>query len=217
VEPKISREDLARLLNLFYDAKTFGSLLRVPESVSDKLKDFTETLESARKRDDEHRFLAKRVEVFVQQAEMLGRKYDCVVANPPYMGSKGQNKELKAFAKKEFSDSKSDLFAMFIERNLEMARSSGTVALVTMQSWMFLSSFEKLRDNLLGTKTITSMAHIGPRGFDTISGEVVQTTAFTLENFCLPDFKGAYLRLVEGKSESEKDEMLKKAVRQFIP
>ena len=82
-----------------------------------------------------------------------------------------------------------------------------------MQSWMFLSSFEKLRTKLLDEDTILSMAHLGPRGFDTIGGEVVQTTAFTLTNTHIPDYQGAFLRLIDGNSEVEKATMLKEAIQ----
>ncbi|MGX9367229.1 BREX-1 system adenine-specific DNA-methyltransferase PglX [Desulfoplanes sp. PS50] len=192
VEPKVSREDLARLLNLFYDAKTFGSLLRVPESISDKLKKFTETLESARKRDDEHRFLAKRVEAFVQQAEMLGRKYDCVVANPPYMGSKGQNKAIKKFLKDNYPDTKADLFAAFIVRDLEMSTMGGQLGFMSPFVWMFISSYEKLRSFLIEQKTITSLIQLEYSGFE---GATVPICTFTLENTHNPEYKGGYVRL----------------------
>jgi type I restriction-modification system DNA methylase subunit len=145
----------------------------------------------------------------VNQAEVLARKYDCVVTNPPYMGGKGMNPELRAFAKDNFPDSKSDLFAMFIERNLGLANKQGRIAMITMQSWMFLSSFEKLREKLLDQHTVLSMAHLGARGFDSIGGEVVSTTAFVLANTHHDQYKGGYLRLVDGKSEAEKSSMMR--------
>jgi len=137
-----------------------------------------------------------------------------VVANPPYMGGKGMNGRLSAWAKENYPSSKSDLFAMFIERNLDMALPGGAVAMITMQSWMFLSSFEALRSRILNQNTILSMAHLGARAFDSIGGEVVSTTAFVLENAHKPDYRGAYLRLVDGNSEAEKMEMLTKAIEQ---
>jgi hypothetical protein len=87
-------------------------------------------------------------------------------------------------------------------------------AMITMQSWMFLSSFEALRSRILNQHTILSMAHLGARAFDSIGGEVVSTTAFVLENAHKPDYRGAYLRLVDGNSEAEKMEMLAKAIVQ---
>jgi type II restriction/modification system DNA methylase subunit YeeA len=146
-------------------------------------------------------------------ADYLSARYAVVVANPPYMGGKGMNGRLGAWAKENYPNSKSDLFAMFIERNLELAVPAGAVAMITMQSWMFLSSFELLRDRILNQNTILSMAHLGARAFDSIGGEVVSTTAFVLENQHKPEYKGAYLRLVDGNSEAEKAEMLLGAIR----
>lgn len=149
----------------------------------------------------------------VKQAAILSRKYDCVVTNPPYMGGKGMNPALKVFAKDNFPDSKSDLFAMFIERNLVLSLKQGRIAMITMQSWMFLSSFEKLREKLLDHHTILSMAHLGARGFDSIGGEVVSTTVFVLQNAHQAKYKGVNIRLVDGNSESEKRAMILEAIK----
>jgi type I restriction-modification system DNA methylase subunit len=120
----------------------------------------------------------KKLLPLLAQARLLAKRYDAVIANPPYMGSKGMNADLKEFAKKQFPNSKSDLFAIFIERNLDLTKESGVVAMITMQSWMFLSSYESLRTRILNQHTILSMTHLGARGFDRIGGEVVETTAF---------------------------------------
>ena len=145
----------------------------------------------------------------LRQAEFLAGGYHVVVTNPPYMGSKGMNPDLKKFAETRYPDSKSDLFAMFIERCLRLIQQHGIVGMITMQSWMFLSSFEKLREKVLNQNTILSMAHLGPRAFDTIGGEVVQTTAFTLSNVFIPGYEGAFFRLVDGNCEAEKAAMFK--------
>jgi type II restriction/modification system DNA methylase subunit YeeA len=129
------------------------------------------------------------------------------------MGGKGMNGRLGAWAKDKYPDSKSDLFAMFIERNLDLVVKQGSVGMITMQSWMFLSSYEKLRANLLSDKTLTSMAHLGAHAFDSIGGEVVSTTAFVLENSHYPEYKGAYIRLVDGNSEAEKEAILRLVIR----
>lgn len=112
--------------------------------------------------------------------------------------------------KHEYPDSKSDLFAAFIERCTNLAGLRGTVAMITMQSWMFLSSYEKLRESLLAKQRITSMLHLGARAFDSIGGEVVSSTAFTLTNVP-PEGReagrmraGTFIRLVDGNSEAEK-------------
>ncbi len=149
----------------------------------------------------------------LKQADYLSPKYHVVVANPPYMGGKGMNARLGAWVKDNFPDSKADLFAVFIERNLQLARKQGLVAMITMQSWMFLSSFEKLRGRILGQDTILSMAHLGARAFDSIGGEVVSTTAFVLENRNHSYYKGSYVRLVDGISEAEKESALRESIK----
>lgn len=203
---------LRETLQQFSEADNFGSLI-VPKvgNVADVLA----TLEA--KDMAGNLFLAEthqRVLKVLRMAEALGPRYAVVVANPPYMGGKGMNGRLSTWAKENYPNSKSDLFAMFIERNLDLTVKGGAVAMITMQSWMFLSSFEALRSRILNQHTILSMAHLGARAFDSIGGEVVSTTAFVLENTHKPEYRGAYLRLVDGTSEAEKMEMMVKAIAQ---
>jgi type II restriction/modification system DNA methylase subunit YeeA len=207
-KPDVTKQELYSLLHLFEDGKTFGSLLTVHNRLKDALPRLEKLVAKALTASDmESRRWAEALLPLVKQTKLLAAQYDYVVANPPYMGSKGLNPKLKAYAKDEYPDSKPDLFSMFIEKNLELARKDGLTALVTMQSWMFLSSFESLRTKILSENTILSMPHLGARGFDSISGEVVQTTSFVLLKEHFDNYKGTYLRLVEGKSEAEKVEM----------
>ena len=127
--------------------------------------------------------------------EHLSRTYDVVVANPPYMGSGKFNPWTSAWIKANYPDVKSDLCTCFIERGFGLAKHNGYSAMVTMQSWMFLGSFEKMREKLLRDTTITSMCHLGARAFDAIGGEVVATTATVFQNAHI-EGKGAYVRLV---------------------
>ena len=203
---------LHETLQQFSEADNFGSLI-VPKVVN--VTDVLATLES--KDMSSNLFLAethKKVLGVLRMAEALSPRYAVVVANPPYMGGKGMNPRLSTWAKENFPSSKSDLFAMFIERNLDLALKGGAVAMITMQSWMFLSSFESLRSRILNQHTILSMAHLGARAFDSIGGEVVSTTAFVLENGFKPDYWGAYMRLVDGNSEAGKMDMMAKAIAQ---
>lgn len=210
----LPKDDIAALLDLFKHAKTFGSLIRVPESVRVRLHSMNECLDMIKSNGDLiQRAAAESLLPLVRQAEMLARQYDFVVANPPYMGNKGMPSTLSQFARDNYPDSKSDLFAMFIERNGEFARKNGFFGLITMQSWMFLSSFEKLRANILARKTLLSMAHLGPRAFDTISGEVVSTTAFVNRNIAFAGYQGEYFRLIDYNSEVEKAEKHLEAIK----
>lgn len=210
----VSKDELAALLQLFADADTFGSLIRVPAKVKNALPRLKALMDAAKVSDSmDCRIAAEEVAPLVCQAELLARQYDCVVANPPYMGGKGMNAKLKEFAKDQYPDSKADLFSMFMERNLESAGDSGLVGMITMQSWMFLSSFETLRLKLLDNHTLKTMLHIGAHGFDSIGGEVVQTTAFTISPKFYKKYNGCFFRLVDGGSEEEKKEMFLSCIR----
>ncbi len=204
-EESVSIRDIRVLLELFGHGKTFGSLIRVPEEIGDKLPVIAERVEDMLAHGDIFgRATAEAISPIVQQARILAGRYDASVTNPPYMGSGAMPPELKRFAIDQCPDSKSDLFAMFVERNLELLNRYGRTGMITMQSWMFLSYFERLRQKLLENHTISSMAHLGARAFDSIGGEVVSTTAFVLQRIRLPDHIGVYIRLVDGKSEAEK-------------
>lgn len=205
---------LQRTLQAFTQAKTFGSLIEVPHIDAEPLSNLLDQLqEMARNGDVMQKPAAETLVPYVQQAWILAQRYDAVIANPPYMGSKGMNANLKDFAKKAYPNSKSDLFAIFMEHAFALLKPNGFNAQINMQSWMFLSSYENLRDWLLKHTTIITMAHLGSRAFDSISGEVVSTTAFVIENAAYPNYAGAYIRLIDGKSEAEKSRMLLEAIQ----
>lgn len=135
---------------------------------------------------------------------LLHQKYDVVVTNPPYMGSSGMNTKLADYVKTNYPDSKSDLFAVFIERCVQMTKPNGYTAMITQHAFMFLSSYEKLRGKLLHTDFI-NMAHLGARAFEEIGGEVVQTTSFVMRKSHTKEYKGTYARLVDYNSQQEKE------------
>ena len=154
----------------------------------------------------------QRSNVIIAQTRFLLRKYAAVVANPPYMGSKNMGDELKRFVQDHFEDGKADLFAAFILRNLQLLLPKAMLGMITMQSWMFLSSFERMRRNLLAATTITSMAHLGAGAFDSIGGEVVSTTAFTMHKG-VKTGKGTYIRLVETHGDDNQATACEQAVK----
>ena len=184
---------LDALLRLFAQADAFGSLLRVPDSLRRALPDLRRCLENARDTGSELcRAQAEALEPLLRQAELLSRTYDCVVANPPYMGGKGQNAALKTFLKDEYNDAKSDLFSAFILRNLELTREHGQLGFMSPFVWMFISSYEKLRQFIISEKCITSLVQLEYSGFD---GATVPICTYTFENSKLPRYKGSYIRL----------------------
>ena len=179
--------DLTELKRLFEHATTFGSLIQVPEGLAAKLASL-KRLSEVTGRDLFVSDALKRLGLLVRQAEILAAQYDVVVANPPYMGSKGMNALVKKFAKDHFPDAKSDLFACFIERGYTLAKDAGHNAMVTMQSWMFLSSFEKMRERMLRDKTIGTMAHMA----NGVMGIAFGTAATVLRNFPVSGYVADY-------------------------
>lgn len=136
----------------------------------------------------------------------LTERYHALVMNPPYMGSGNMNAALSNYVKKNYEAGKADLFAVFMQVAEERLAENGKYGMINMQSWMFLSSFEKLRTHLLETLQIDSMLHLGPRTFDELSGEVVQNTAFVVTKHT-PYTTGTYFRLVDGKNCGDKERM----------
>ena len=185
-----------------------GSLLNPSEDEIDELK-----AAAASCSDDLFAATAKtKLESAAAICEKLSRRFTCTVANPPYMGSSSFNPFMSKWIKKNYPDVKSDLCTCFIERGFNLVEDKGYAAMVTMQSWMFLGSFEKMRAKVIDNKTIVSMAHLGSRAFDAIGGEVVNVTADVIYNgraAC----KGAYVRLVDINGSEAKRLKLLEAIQ----
>lgn len=210
------------LLDGFKNAKEYGSILQ-PKVTQAELDALQEQLREVDGASDMGSFtdqfvagqLLRVLCPLVEQARMLVQKYDVVVTNPPYMGSSGMNARLSDYVKKYYPDSKSDLFAVFIERCAQMDKRGGYQAMITQHAWMFLSSFEKLRAKLQLIDTV-NMAHLGARGFDEIGGEVVQTTSFVMRSSHTKGYKGTYCRLIDGDSEKAKAEMFVSGENRYV-
>ncbi|MDD9227492.1 BREX-1 system adenine-specific DNA-methyltransferase PglX [Aeromonas hydrophila] len=200
---------LKRTLARFTQAKTFGSLIDVPSDDHEQLKELLSTLvELQESGDSMQKPAAKQLIEFVHQALVLSIRYDAVIANPPYMGAQSMNTELKKFAQSKFPLSKSDMFSLFMERSFDLIKSEGSSAQVNMHSWMFISSYEGLRESVLSKRTIRSLIHLGPRAFSQISGEVVQTCAWIISNTNIPGYLTKFHRLVDGVEESKRLSLL---------
>ena len=186
---------IKRFAEQFAFADTYGSLMTVtaPADIDTAFSDFMPTFG----------LNMRQFDMMMKIYKILSQKYDVVCTNPPYMGGSGMNAKLSDFVKKYFPDSKSDLFACFIERCGQLAKKHGYYAMITQHAFMFLSSYENLRKKLM-QKTTVNMAHLGARAFDEIGGEVVQTTAFSNFNSHVDYYKGEYSRLVDVNGELEK-------------
>ena len=217
------QESTARaLLDGFKNAKEYGSILQ-PKVTLEELDALQKQLREVDGASDmgsltDQLVAGQIVNVLyplIEQARMLVQKYDVVVTNPPYMGGSGMNARLSDYVKKVYPDSKSDLFAVFIERCAQMDKRGGYQAMITQHAWMFLSSFEKLRAKLQLIDTV-NMAHLGARGFDEIGGEVVQTTSFVMRSSHTKGYKGTYCRLIDGDSEKAKAEMFVSGENRYV-
>ncbi len=204
-------KQVLRLLDELRDAKEYGSILTVTPCDWDLLRRF-----AVPRTEDEggqqllgihgEQIAAPLLQRLINIGEALSQQYDVVVTNPPYMAVSNAGAKVNDYVKKNFPDSKADLFAVFIERCGQMAKKNGYQAMITQHAWMFLSSFEKLRTKLLAVD-IVNMAHLGARAFEEIGGEVVQTTSFVIRKSHIADYKGEYCRLIEPTSQQGKEDM----------
>ena len=207
---KEHQETLNYLLDAFIDAKEYGSILCLEKrdyvgllrawnlTASQTTENLNLTLWFAA--------VEHEIPKLIEQAIILTQGYDVVVTNPPYMAVSNAGAKVNDSVKKNFPDSKADMFAVFIERCGQMAKKNGYQAMITQHAWMFLSSFEKLRTKLLAVD-IVNMAHLGARAFEEIGGEVVQTTSFVIRKSHIADYKGEYCRLIEPTSQQGKEDM----------
>ena len=207
-DPKL-KADIESIITEMRDAKEYGSILNItPVDFAGLYARFDEI-----RNDINMMQMAALDELLplVKCAELLAQKYDVVVTNPPYMSNGGMSDALNAYCKKHYDDSRRDLYAVFIEHCGQMAKKTGFQALITQQSWMFINSYEQLRCKLLENETIVNMAHLGPRAFEEIGGEVVQTTSFVLRSLPIPGFLSSYVRLVDINSQDGKETEFLKA------
>ncbi|MBW2023466.1 MAG: BREX-1 system adenine-specific DNA-methyltransferase PglX [Deltaproteobacteria bacterium] len=172
----------------------------------------------AEKGHDESFFTAEVVKGF-QVIDIMTKRYDVVVTNPPYMARRNMGPELAKFLSNQYPNSKGDLYTAFIERCAEFLEDAGRLAMITQQSFMFISSYEKMRTALLDNLAIETVCHVGPRAFESISGEKVNTVLFSMRKE--PDAKkrrqavGTYFRLVKEPDGESKRRRFEKAVKQL--
>ncbi|WP_405352152.1 BREX-1 system adenine-specific DNA-methyltransferase PglX [Fusobacterium animalis] len=210
--------NLNKIIQEFEDAKEYGSILKL-ESIDKEIleKEFNLLKESFNNNEQETLIFNEEeiiidineelelIESLIKQHIILTNQYETVVTNPPYMGGKGFSPKLKTYVEKNYKDSKSDLFAVFIERCNEFTKKNCYTSMITMQSWMFLSSFETLRKNIIEKTEIKSLNHLGTRAFSEIGGEVVSTVAWISKKIS-PKNKGRYIRLVDYNNAELKEQ-----------
>ena len=206
---------ISQLIAQLRHADTYGSLIRVPEGASALFREIARRIDAGER---QQLLGGADSEEWLRAADMCDiledGRYTTLIANPPYLGMRKAKDPLKRFANKHYKRSSTDLCTMFIERAASLAQRRGAIGMITMHAWMFLDSYRELRPWMLSAMSIDSMAHLGTRAFDSIGGEVVQTTAFATTNVaCDADRVGVYLRLVDGRNEAEKAQLLCEAAR----
>ena len=209
IEKNAAKMQLEGLLDTLTDAKEYGSILNVESYNWDLLRRFVAAEDTAGQISMDSvgvEDTAEQLNRLVDIGETMARKYWVTITNPPYAAISNLSPKVNDFVKANYPDSKVDLFAVFIERCGLMTRVSGYQAMITQHAWMFLASYENLRDKLLN-KELINLAHLGPHAFNEINGEVVQTSSFVFCNDFFSNYNSTFVQLVGGKNEAAKAAM----------
>ena len=206
------KKDLDYLVEVFTDAKEYGSILEVKnidfERIEKRLIEIEEDTYSLLNRENRIK-IVDVVPSIVNQGKLMSRKYDIMITNPPYMGSKGMSDKLRIYLEEKYNKSKSDLCTVFMELDKIYIKNNGFMAMINQHTWMFLSSFDELREAIIRNRVIINMLHLGTRAFQEVSGEVVQSTAFILKKSKIKKYKGNYIDLKQfSNSDEKRDAML---------
>ena len=209
-------KDLAYLVEVFTDAKEYGSILDVHPVDFDKIENRLEEIRTditdlfnVESRDR----LVKMLPSLINQGRVMSMKYDVCVTNPPYAGANGLNNKLNEFLKRFYIDTKSDLFAAFMQKSLSFIKINGFISMITQQSWMFLLSHEKLRKNIINNHTIENMIHLGNGAFGFADFGL---TAFTIRNIFIKSFLGKYDRLLDNNNTYWKEATFLSGNKRFV-
>lgn len=213
IEKNNAMNQITGLLDGLVDAKEYGSALDIEQYDWDLLGKFVDKYDIEGQIsfdtygiDDTKKIL----EVLINQGKTMADKYWVVATNPPYLGSNGIGGKTLEYIKTHYPNSKSDMFAVFIERCSSMLKANGFQAMITMQSWMFISSYENLRYELLNNLQIESLLYLGIKAFDEIGNDVVQTVAFVLRKNKNLDFVGTYFKLLTHDREQKVSDYLER-------
>ena len=216
-EKKTALMQMEGLLHTLNDAKEYGSLLNVEDYDWELLEKFVEDTDTESQISFDTFGLdetAEYLKQLIRIGKVMAKKYEVVATNPPYMGGSGFNSRLSEFSQKKYPDSKTDLFAMFIEKCMQYTNKNGMSAMITQQAWMTISSYEQLRIKVLN-KDIVSLIQLGAHAFDEISGEIVQTVSYVFRRSDIKDYIAIYKKLTDFKSERKKEEAFLKTNNDF--
>ena len=204
-EKSIAYSQAEQLVGLFHDAKEYGSILNIPEMDWDLLRRFAKPEEKMGQTSlNWNQEASERLMQLIDQGQVMAKKYWVTCSNPPYAVVSGLDAAVNCFIKGHYPESKTDLFAVFIEKCNDMLKPCGYQAMITQHAWMFLASYENLRDKLLNEELV-NLIHLGPHAFNEINGEVVQTASFVFCKVLFSNYNSIFLRLIDGKNETDKE------------
>ncbi len=204
----LHKEQVEYLIEVFNDAKEYGSILDVKKIDFDALERRIEEIRNGDTLDlyelQYREVIIEKIPPLIKQGRIMSHKYDVVCTNPPYMGIRSMNSKLSNFILINYPKTKYDLFSIFMEKCFRYCDNNKYLAMITQHSWMFLISYKSLREYIIENKIIETMVHLGTRAFDDIGGEVVQTTSFVIRNKSSDKYRGKYIRLVDFNNSEEK-------------
>lgn len=207
------KRDVEYLVDVFTDAKEYGSILKVENIDFNKIKNMLKNNKyneiNLFYKDIKEKIILM-ISILIKQYRIINNKYDICITNPPYMGSKGMDIKLLNYIKTEYSDTKSDLCSVFIEKCCRYVNQNKYIAMITMHSWMFSGSYEKFRTKLNNNISIINLTHLGTKAFEEIGGEVVQTVSWIMNKNSRLD-NGNYIRLTHYDSSMKKLEYFNKS------
>lgn len=202
------KKDVEYLVEVFTDAKEYGAILEVEsvnfEKIENSIEIIRNNIADLFSKDYKNKLLTT-IPVLKKQAIIMSKKYNIMCTNPPYMGRNSMGSKLKNFLEKKYKNSKFDLFAVFMEVDKIYVKNNGFSAIINQHSWMFLSSFQKVREHIINNRITYNMLHLGARAFEEIGGEVVQSTSFVTRQTYINNYKTKFIRLTNYNTSKEKE------------
>lgn len=218
-EKNVAVSQMEGLLNTLNDAKEYGSLLNMEDYDWELLEKFVENTDTESQISFDTFGLdetAEQLKQLIKIGKVMAQKYEIVATNPPYAGTSNLSAKVNNFVKKNYPDSKADLFAVFIERCGEMLKKNGYQAMITQYVWLYKTTYCNLREKRLIQSQMINMIHLGTGAFDEISGEVVDTTAFVMSSSFDKEYRSTFDKLVEYTDEKTKRDFFKQKKDLFI-
>lgn len=202
------KRDVEYLVEVFTDAKEYGSILEIQKVDFNKIKSRLVKIEEISmdlfNKNSKDKIL-NILQSINKQGKIMNNKYDIMCTNPPYMGRKGMSQKLVKYIESKFKEAKMDLFSIFMDMDKMYVKKNGFISMINQHSWMFLPSFKDIRKNIILNKTLYNMIHLGTRAFEEIGGEVVQSTTYIVRLKKINKYKSEFIDLTKCCNSIEKN------------